>query len=191
MEFVRVARAAQFGASGSSAGANAQTQTFNQGGGFGGFGGFPAFGASGSQAGANAQTQSFNQGSGFGGFPAFNANAANAGANAGTFSNVSEQLSVCGEPWGYNALWFDFRVPSVLPEARQEPMPRLSPSTREVGSVVCQEVPLVPQQMQRPSTRTLDSAVVPQERLLVRRRRPKPSLLKHTFQSVSHPGLTC
>lgn len=86
VDFVRVARHAQFGAgfgaSGSSAGANAQTQTFNQGGGFGAFPGFG--GSSGSQAGANAQTQSFNQG-GLGGF---GANAANAVANAGTFSNV-------------------------------------------------------------------------------------------------------
>lgn len=63
VEYVRVARAAQFGGgfpgfggqiSGSSAGANAQTQSFKQPG-FGGFGGFDANAAS-----AGAQTQSFN-----------------------------------------------------------------------------------------------------------------------------------
>lgn len=61
VEYIRVARAAQFGGfpgfgqqSGSSAGANAQTQSFKQPG-FGGFGGFDANAAS-----AGAQTQSFN-----------------------------------------------------------------------------------------------------------------------------------
>lgn len=63
-----------FGASGSQAGASAQTQSFNQGGGFGGFGGL-----SGSAAGANAQTQTFNQG-GFGG----SGSGASAGASAQT-----------------------------------------------------------------------------------------------------------
>lgn len=68
------------------AGANAQTQSFNQGG--GGFGG----GLSGSAAGASAQTQSFNQGGGGfpggfgGGFGGLSGSAANANAQTQTFS---------------------------------------------------------------------------------------------------------
>lgn len=58
VDFVRVARSPQFGgfpafgASGSQAGANAQTQTTNQG----GFGGFGGFGANAANAGANTNT---------------------------------------------------------------------------------------------------------------------------------------
>lgn len=69
IQYVRVARAAQFG------------------------GGFPGFGGqvSGSSAGANAATQSFKQ-PGFGGFGGgFDANAASAGAQTQSF-NVSLNL---------------------------------------------------------------------------------------------------
>ncbi|KXJ83850.1 uncharacterized protein LOC134291129 [Aedes albopictus] len=66
----RVARAAQFGLSGSAA--NAGAQSFNSG--FGGFGGL-------SGSSANAASQSFTQGGGFG-FPGFSGSAANAGAQS-------------------------------------------------------------------------------------------------------------
>ena len=69
LKVLRVARAAQFGLSGSAA--NAGAQTFSQGG-----GGFPGFGGGLSGSAASAGSQSFTQGGFGGGISGSSANAA-------------------------------------------------------------------------------------------------------------------